>query len=116
KNRPERRRRSCMNSYAVKVKQSPGWDNNPVGMISISHGQQAHEGAKLDALLRWGLESHERCLLNISDTLHRHNLIRLGAPPEVALQTAFRMGNEWMQRNADILGRYKNNFHHIHRW
>ncbi|MBU0800510.1 MAG: tRNA-dependent cyclodipeptide synthase [Alphaproteobacteria bacterium] len=105
-----------MSNYAVKVKQSPGWNKNPVGMISISQGQEAHEGAKLDALLQWGIDNHHTCLLNISDTLHRHNLIRMGIAPDDAMQAAYRLGNEWMQRNADILNRHKHKMHRIHRW
>ena len=105
-----------MNKYNVKIKQSPGWDRNPVGMISISHGQENHEGAKLDALLAWGIANHSTCLLNISDTLHRHNLIRAGATPDEAMQNAYRLGNEWMQRNAAVLARHKDRFSRIHRW
>lgn len=105
-----------MSNYAVKVKQSPGWDKNPVGMISISQGQINHEGAKLAALLDWGLRHHETCLLNISDTLHRHNLIRAGQTPEEAAQEAFRLGNEWMQRNAAVLEKTMSRFARVHRW
>lgn len=105
-----------MSRYSVKIKQSPGWDQNPVGMISISQGQVNHEGDKLDALLAWGLANHKQCYLNISDTLHRHNLLRHGHDEQEAAQTAFRLGNEWMQRNAAILEKYLPRFAHVHRW
>lgn len=105
-----------MSEYKVKIKQSPGWNLNPVGMISISQGQENHEGAKLDALLQWGIENHQQCLLNISDTLYRHNLIRDGVPAPEAAQESFRLGNEWMQRNAVTLSRHKDKFSRIHRW
>lgn len=105
-----------MSKYAVKVKQSPGWDRNPVGMVSISQNQASHEGAKLDALLEWGIGNHTDCILNISDTLHRHNLVRAGMAPEQALAAARALGDEWMERNAAILARHKDRFSCIHRW
>lgn len=105
-----------MSKYCVKIKQSPGWDKNDTGMISISQGQEAHEGAKLEALLDWGVTNHKFCLLNISDTLHRHNLIRNGMDADSAATAAYRLGNEWMQRNAAALDKYRHRFYRIHRW
>lgn len=105
-----------MTEYRVRVKQSPGWENFDTCLVSISMGQICHEGSKLDALLSWAVQSHKNCILNISDILHRHNLLRHGAGEQEAFQQAFAMGNEWMRRNDEILRHHLPRFQHIHRW
>lgn len=105
-----------MAEYKIKVKQSPGWKNYNTCLVSISMGQAYHEGSKLDALLSWAAQNYPVKVLNISDTLHRHNLLRGGASENQAFQQAFALGNDWMRRNEDILKRHLPRFQHIHRW
>lgn len=102
--------------YKTKVKQSPGWDSYNRCIISISQGQECHNGDKLDALLYWGIENHEECILNISDTLHRHNLIRNGMDRDKAYLKSFAMGNEWAIQNKAILDKHRACLKQIHRW
>ena len=105
-----------MSEYRVKVKNSPGWENFDTCMVSISMGQLCHEGEKLEALLAWAVQNHRVRILNISDTLHRHNLARNGLSDQEAYQRAFALGNEWMQRNDETLKKHLPHFRHIHRW
>lgn len=105
-----------MPEYKIKVRKSLGWKSAEKGLISISQGQECHEGDKLDALLAWGIAEHAHCILNISDTLHRHNLIRQGAAPKEALRESQRLGDEWMLRNGETLQKYNSGFYRIHRW
>lgn len=105
-----------MKSYSVKVKQSPGWQQAESCIISISQGQENHEGEKLAALLEWGVANHRRCILNISDTLHRHNLMAGGTGEAEAFVQARRMGDLWRERNAAFIRPFENSFYRTHRW
>lgn len=105
-----------MKSYSVKVKQSPGWQQAESCIISISQGQENHEGEKLAALLEWGVTNHRRCVLNVSDTLHRHNLIAGGMGEAEAFVHARRLGDLWRERNAAFIRPFEASFYRTHRW
>ena len=105
-----------MTEYRIRIQNSPGWKDFDTCMVSISMGHAYHEGDKLDALLLWAIQNHKTRVLNISDILHRHNIICAGITETEASQQAYAMGNEWMRRNGDILKRRLPHFQHIHRW
>lgn len=87
--------------YRISVAGSPGWREKDTCSLEISMGNPKHEGIKLRSLIRWADENFENCLINIGDTLQRHNLRISGLSAEEAHKEARKMGDDWLARNAE---------------
>ncbi|WP_067826548.1 tRNA-dependent cyclodipeptide synthase [Actinomadura kijaniata] len=72
-------------------------------VLLVSVGQRYHEGDKLQATIdlvnRSGIE---HLTVAVADALQRHNYTDL--PEDVAYAYALRAGDEWLERNSEILG------------
>lgn len=72
-------------------------------VLLVSVGQRYHEGDKLQATVELVNRSGiEHLTIAVADALQRHNYTEL--PETVAYAHALRAGDEWLARNADILG------------
>lgn len=105
-----------MPSHKVRVSQTPDWKSYDTAIVSISHGQPNHEGDRLDSLLAWATSAYKKCVLNISDSLHAHNLTREGHNLAEARAKARQLGDEWLTRNKAIIDKYLDKFTEIRRW
>lgn len=88
-----------MSKYRISVASSPGWREKDICSLEISMGNPKHEGIKLQSLLMWANENFKHCIINVGDTLQRHNLILDGMNEDEAYETSLSMGNEWFERN-----------------
>ena len=97
-----------MTRYRLRVKSSPNWRNYRRACLSISVGQPVHEGAKLTAALDWINRNFETCIIGVSDTLQRWNLL---SAPDMTMEEAYtatlQAGDAWLERNRSAIGELK---------
>lgn len=103
--------------YKVSTKTTDArWRDCPRCTLNISMGHDYHEGVKLESLLYWANRRFNFVIVNIGDSLHRHNLIRQGLSPEKAHAESLKMGTDWLERNGASIHRYLTRAHKVHRW
>jgi tRNA-dependent cyclodipeptide synthase len=72
--------------------------------VGISVGSDAHEGARLEALLAWVGREYEHTHIYVGDTLYRHNRQFLCGESEAEAHAASRRaGDAWFTRNRGAL-------------
>ncbi len=71
--------------------------------LLISVGQPYHEGPKLAAAVKWAKDNFQKQVIFLADTLQRYNMIMDGMDPEEAMRLSKRLGDEWLERNKDII-------------
>lgn len=94
--------------YKVKA---TGWQGYEVCSLDISVGQEYHEGEKLKAAIEWiNKKPFKRCIINIADSLQRHNLANTENPYE----SSIKLGEQWLWRNKKLLDQINIGFEIIH--
>lgn len=92
----------------AKIKSAPKWKEYKTCSLGISLQSQNHVGEKLAAMVDWinGTRHFERCVVDLSDTLHRHNFaLQGGLSLDAAHEKALHIGNQWLKDNQKILDR-----------
>lgn len=77
--------------------------NRTIGRLNVSIGQDYHEGKKLAATIGWMGRHFNRVVINLCDTLQRHNLEGAGLSPQSAHRMALANGNQWLDRNQGTI-------------
>lgn len=88
-------------AYKIVVNKSQGWNTHGLDACSldISMGNPNLTGQKFLALALWANERFQKCIVNLGDTLNRHNLPEYASSPFLATQLARKMGDEWLKQN-----------------
>ncbi|NCC20902.1 MAG: hypothetical protein EOM26_00395 [Alphaproteobacteria bacterium] len=81
----------------------PAWTELACCSLDISLGNRYEQGGYLASIIHWINRRFERCIVNLGDTLHRHNLAHGAVSMETARERTRRMGDEWLQANNTIL-------------
>jgi len=79
------------------------WREHEYLCLGISLGKEAHEGANLRAALRWIANTGKPCIIDLSDTLQRHNFVADGMSEEEAFRFTRQRGDDWLERNKDSI-------------
>ncbi len=87
-------------NYVARV-HGTAWQDYPELCLSISVGKPAHEDTQLRAAVNFISKTGKPWIVDLSDTLQRHNL--LGQPPDTAHAEARQRGDLWLERNHDII-------------
>lgn len=87
----------------IRIRHPLGWTDKPSVCLSISCGMAYHEGDAFQAAMDSARTSGKQILVDLSDTLQRHNFIAQGCLPERAMEITRRIGDEWLERNAEQL-------------
>ena len=89
----------------AKLKTSPNFNAYDTASIGISLNSRNHVGESLTAIVEWvnAQPTIRHCLVDLSDTLHRHNFIADGYSPEIAYKKARDLGDQWCTENEHIL-------------
>lgn len=98
--------------YGIRVKQAAGWQAGGTVCVGISVGSKALSGAKLAAVLQWAGRHFDRLVIDLSDTLYRHNT---PLPSAEALVASRQAGNAWLSENAHLLAATPKP-DHVSRW
>lgn len=102
--------------YKIKATcPDPLWKNMPACEIGISPGNPAHQGDKLASILDWSRQKFPFSILNLSDTMYRHNFRAIGANEQEALTLSKKLGDDWLSQNNEILAQHKDHIR-VYRW
>lgn len=100
----------------TSVSAKSAWRTHTSFMLGISIGSQNHEGEALEAIIdRIDEGGFAHGVIDVADTLNRYRYIGDGAPEQEAIDIARQEGNDWLNRNAQILSRLRMPVV-IHRW
>lgn len=103
--------------YRITVKAArPEWHQKTACILPISLGHNYHEGEKLESLFYWANKRFDTLIINLGDTLHRHNLMRSGYSAEDAFRQSLQLGEEWLVRNTPLMERQINKPCIMTRW
>jgi tRNA-dependent cyclodipeptide synthase len=91
------------NAYKIRVRNCPEWENENVCSVEISVGNENQEGEKLSSLLAWVNDRFDACIINVADTLQRHNLIADGMTEGEAHLQSVIDGNQYIFRNLETI-------------
>ncbi|MEM8637545.1 MAG: tRNA-dependent cyclodipeptide synthase [Cyanobacteria bacterium P01_G01_bin.54] len=104
-----------MENYRLKsVSRDRGWQENDLAYIPISLGNKYHYGKRLSCLLGWVAKRHTKIVINISDSLYRHNFVSEGMSGRTAYANALQKGKEWRLEHQLLFPEY--NILKIHHW
>jgi tRNA-dependent cyclodipeptide synthase len=83
--------------------------------LAISVGKEQFEGDNLDAAIEWIASTSWPCVVRVSDTLQRHNLMLKGMGVREAYKKANENGLDWLKRNRGRFSRISNSLTFV-RW
>jgi tRNA-dependent cyclodipeptide synthase len=83
------------------------WSGYTTVRVEISVGRNYHEGARLVATLEWAKANFNQTIILLGDTLQRYNLMMDGLSAEDAYKQSLLDGNDWLERNAELLSGLK---------
>ena len=102
--------------HKISVTAHPRWKDCRTMHVAISMGQKAHDGEKLHSLLHWTRARSDLLILNVSDTLNRHNLRHLCGDDKSAHGQALAMGDAWLARNRALIKSFEGPGFIVKRW
>jgi len=73
------------------------------GILSISVGGQVHEKKQFMATATWAARRFSKVVVEVADTLQRHNHVADGMPKAEAHEFTLRRGSLWIERNKKAL-------------
>ncbi len=89
--------------YKVTVHQGADWQDYTAARLQISVGMPNHEGEKFRATCAWVAARFKEAVVEVSDTLQRHNLVAAGMSVPEAYEQSLAAGDAWLARNRDAL-------------
>ena len=76
-------------------------------ILTISVGQNVHEGEKFKATLNLINKNFKKCTIGVCDTLQRHSIAMLaGLEGDVLYEIAKKDGDQWIDRNIEYCKKY----------
>ena len=76
-------------------------------ILTISVGQNVHEGEKFKATLNLINKNFKKCTIGVCDTLQRHSIAMLaGLEGDVLHEIAKKDGDQWIDRNIEYCKKY----------
>ena len=88
----------------ARIRNPSGWMDRPYVCLSVSCGQDYHEGADFEAALRTVAASRKPLVIDLSDSLQAHNLVAQGMDEAMARTVTRQAGTEYPGT-----GKYANN-------
>lgn len=82
------------------------WQSYEMVGLGISVGKDAHEGEDFAAAAQMIVATNKPCLIRLSDTLQRHNLMAQGMDAGEAWQRSRELGTAWLKRNESVLATF----------
>ena len=90
-------------TYKIKAKPAASKTEATTVCLNISMNNQNQTGEKLLAMVGWVNANFKTCMVNVSDSLQRHNLQSKGFSKQDAYQKSIEMGDLWLERNKNTL-------------
>jgi tRNA-dependent cyclodipeptide synthase len=103
--------------YAEQKKIVNPDQHSRVAVLGVSIESDLHQGENLKVICNWINESYDRCLIDLSDTLHRFNYSNEhGVSLYRAHQACKSIGSNWLIRNKRILNKFLSIPYRVRRW
>ena len=101
----------------AKLKTRPNFSTHDTAAIGISINSRNHEGFALESIIDWvnSQPTFNKCVIDLSDTLHRHNFNIDDYSLDQSHDLAYRCGEKWIEDNQPILQKLRMPFEII-RW
>ena len=80
------------------------WQSFEVCCLDISLFNRYQEGLYLASLYHWVSARFDRCIINLGDGLHRHNMAHEYPDMQLAHEAANALGQKWISDNKEHLG------------
>lgn len=80
------------------------WNNFDTCCLDVSLFNRYQEGAYLAGAYKWVSARFSDCIINLGDTLHRHNLRHQYATMDDAHEKSRNLGQDWLDNNELCLG------------
>lgn len=81
--------------------------NHETACLAVSVGQEYHEGEKLKVVVERINAQYRHVIIDVADTLQRHNLaLERGLSLTEAHTETRRLGDEWLDRNRNVLNTF----------
>lgn len=103
-----------MNENRNKIKKGSGKIINKSCIIPISLSNPNHYGKKFELILGWASQNYQEIIINIADSLYRHNYLTEKNNENTAYKIAIKEGEKWITKHDKILQQY--NIKEIYRW
>ncbi len=95
----------------AKIKSLPKWKDYKTCSLGISLQSRNHVGERFEAIVDWVNstgDQFDKCLVDLSDTLHRHNFVlEKGMSYPEAHAHARALGDKWLRENGRTLDKLK---------
>lgn len=79
------------------------WQSFEVCCLDISLFNRYQEGQYLASLYHWVSARFDRCIINLGDGLHRHNMAHEFSQQSLAHDAANALGQQWINENKEHL-------------
>lgn len=104
-----------MSTYKVKVTHSGGWQDFDTARIAISLKNPKQQGKKFGAIIDWLSPRFNHVVIQLSDTLHRHNIqVDEGLDLKAAHKKAVEYGDIWLAEHQHLFNKLPS--HQLIRW
>lgn len=90
-------------AYKIVAKPAISHTGASVCSLNISMGNPNQTGSKFEAMIAWVNQHFNYCIINLSDTLQRHNFMAQGYTLQEAHEKAVDLGNNWLKQNETII-------------
>lgn len=88
----------------VLPKSAANWKPYKTAVVGVSLNSRNHVGPAFAGLMDWVGKNFESCIIDLSDTLHRYNLINDGHSAEEAHRLARLHGDSWLRDHTLVIG------------
>ena len=92
-----------MTPYAIRIRQSQGWEKHDAATLGVSVGSPNWQGDKFAAILGFAASHFRAVRIDVTDALYRHSFMAAGHQPDVALARANAAGALWLARHQHII-------------
>lgn len=95
-----------MSEYKVKILKNGQSPDQEIARIGISLNNPKLTGKKFEAFIEWLGTRYEHVIVQLADSLHRHNIaVWHNMPLDKAHNHALACGDEWMEKHHHMLQR-----------
>ena len=81
----------------VMPKSASNWKAYDTAVVGVSLGSRNHTGPAFAGLMDWVGRHFDSCIIDLSDSLHRHNLVAQGRSMGEAHRLTLAQGDQWLR-------------------
>ena len=102
-----------ISKYRIKAN-GKGKQSKELAIVPISLSNPNHYNEMFEVILNWVTKEYNEIIINLADTLYRHNYLSPGISEEKAYNIALTKGDKWIENHSYLLKKYK--ITRLNRW